>query len=112
MAASILPLACKDKTKLAAAGNDPGTFTQKVESARQSLAAAARRMGAPHWCSQLHLAAANSVSGGGGGGGNGTCGHRGFLFELFEIRPAHLHETAPIAAHSRSRALASLLGKK
>jgi len=74
----------------------------KVESSRQSLAAAARRMGAPQWCSQL-------TRGGdcGGGGGNG---HRGFLFELFELKPADPDKTGVAATHSK--ALASLLGEK
>lgn len=64
-------------------------LSRALESARQSLAAAGRRIGAPEWCSQL--LAWDDVDGreGGarrqGGGGHGH-GHRGFLFQLFELR--------------------------
>lgn len=88
----------------------PSHVCTKVESSRQGLAAAASRMGAPRWCSQL--AVANNTCGGGDGGGNGGNGHRSFLFELFEIRRAHSHETTTAATTPHSQALASLLGEK
>lgn len=83
-----------------------------MESSRQRLAAAARRIGAPQWCSQLTDTHTSNVSAGGegagdggdgdGGGNGGGGGHRGFLFELFEIRQA---------GSTYSQALASLLGE-
>ncbi|CAN0391683.1 unnamed protein product [Ectocarpus sp. 8 AP-2014] len=70
-------------------------LSRALESSRQSLAAARRRVGAPQWCSQL-------VCSGGGGGG-----HRGFLFEVFEIRrglgdEGHLQALASLLAGSLS----------
>ncbi|CAM9450352.1 unnamed protein product, partial [Ectocarpus sp. 13 AM-2016] len=69
-------------------------LSRALESSRQSLAAARRRIGAPQWCSQL-------VCSGGAGG------HRGFLFEVFEIRrglgdEGHLQALASLLAGSLS----------
>lgn len=67
------------------------------------MAAASRRVGAPQWCSQL---VTNSNDGSiigdntSGGGGTGT-GHRGCLFELFELRQG--------SSDKPFKALASLL---
>lgn len=77
-------------------------LSRALESSRQNLAAAARRIGAPQWCSQLVIA--NNSNFDVGGGGVGGSGHRGFLFELFEIRQGP-QETR------HSQAIASLLGE-
>lgn len=87
-------------------------LSRALESSRQSLAAAARRIGAPQWCLQLVVEKNSSVDaaagggGGGDGGGSGRNGHRGFLFELFELRQG------PQDTAKHSQALASLLGEK
>ncbi|CAM9172353.1 unnamed protein product [Pylaiella littoralis] len=85
-------------------------LSRALESSRQSLAAAARRIGAPQWCLQLVVEKNSSVDaagggggGGGDGGGSGRNGHRGFLFELFELRQG------PQDTAKHSQALASLL---
>eukprot|EP00904_Undaria_pinnatifida_P001449 jgi/Undpi1/11304/HiC_scaffold_30.g13602.m1 len=76
-------------------------LSQTLETSRHFLAAAARAVGAPQWCSQLTKINSHAGNGGGGVGSGGGRGHRGFLFELFELREG--------AYDHHFRALASLL---
>lgn len=78
-------------------------LSQTLETSRHILAAAARAVGAPQWCSQLTKINSHAGNGGGGVGSGGGRGHRGFLFELFELREG--------AYDHHFRALASLLCK-
>lgn len=73
-------------------------LSRALQSSRHSLAAAARAVGAPQWCSQLTETSRHT---GNGSGGVGSNGHRGFLFELFELREG--------TYENHFRALASLL---
>lgn len=61
-------------------------LSRALQSSQQSLAAAARAVGAPQWCSQLTATSGRTGNGSGGVGNVGVNGHRGFLFELFELR--------------------------
>ncbi|CAM9297243.1 unnamed protein product [Scytosiphon promiscuus] len=71
-------------------------LSRTLESSRQSLAAAARRLGAPYWCSRLR-------------GGGGDDGHRGFLFELFELRQREPREDGATYFQALSSLLAGSL---
>ena len=76
-------------------------LSRALQSSRRSLAAAARAVGVPQWCSQLTATNGQKGNGSGGAGSGGGNGHRGFLFELFELREG--------AYEKHFRALASLL---
>ena len=78
-------------------------LSRALQSSRHSLAAAARAVGTPQWCSQLTATSGRTGNGSGGAGSTGANGHRGFLFELFELREG--------ASENYFRGLASLLCK-